>query len=69
MSVFSTNTGNDGPEKTLYLETFHAVGDSCEWSVFFGIINIDWWKLETTKVAICFNIFDGVSSILYVWDC
>ena len=30
MSVFSTNTGNDGPEKTLHLETFHAVGDSCE---------------------------------------
>ena len=24
-SVFSPNTGNYGPEKTLYLDTFHTV--------------------------------------------
>ena len=25
MSVFSPNTGKYGPEKTMYLDTFHAV--------------------------------------------
>ena len=36
-SVFSPNTGKYGPEKTLYLDTFHAVGIFTEnFTIFFS---------------------------------
>ena len=36
--VFSPNTGKNGPEKTPYLDTFHAVCLICNWNVPFSVL-------------------------------
>ena len=50
ISIFSPNAGKSGPEKTLYLDTFHAV-EFMEYHDFSKTINTFLLKRKRLKVT------------------
>ena len=50
-SVFSPNAGNYGPEKTAYLDTFHAVNNKPNNNSFKNKIENIWYKAYIAKTS------------------
>ena len=46
-SVFSSNAGKYGPEKTPYLDTFHAVTTTTKATAVIAIVEFDYWFLHS----------------------